>query len=141
MKQPKIIELKRIDDTIGKFEIRQWGALDATRYVATYPASLSLSGTKIGSYKMSEDILIDMFKYVSVILNDDIKIALNTRDLIDNHVGDFVTLQALTREMFDFNTGFFTNGNHLNFLTMIIKGVATAIGEIVTETSQKLSDR
>lgn len=135
MQKPKIIEITRLDGTIGKFEIRQWSAMDGMRFVTQYPSTLTLSATKVGNYVISEKLLIEMFAYVSVILGDDVKIELTTRDLIDNHVGDFMTLQALIREMFDFNTHFFTNGNHWSFLTSVIKGIADSLIEISQTSS------
>lgn len=136
MQQPKIIELERLDGTKGKFEIRQFNAMDGLKFVTQYPATLALGSTKVSTYKVSEDLVVEMFAYVSIVLNDDLKIALSSRDLINNHVGDLLTLETLMREMLDFNTRFFTSGNHLNFLTTVIRGVIDCLAEVNTETSQ-----
>ena len=137
MQKPKIVELTRLDGTIGKFEIRQFSAMDGMRFITQYPSTLTLSATKVGNYSISEKLMVEMFAYVSVILSDDMKIELTTRDLIDNHVGDFMTLQALIREMFDFNTHFFTSGNHLSFLTTIIRGITDTLIEMSQTSSDK----
>ena len=136
MQQPKIIELERLDGTVGKFEIRQFSAMDGLKFVTQYPATLALGSTKVSTYQVSEKLVVEMFAYVSVILDNDIKIALSTRDLIDNHVGDLLTLENLMREMLDFNTRFFTSGSHLSFLTTVIRGVVNCLAEVNTETSQ-----
>lgn len=134
MQKPLEIEIERLDGEKKNFRIRQFNAVDGLRFIAQYPALLAMSSTKAGNYALSEKILIEMFSFVDVVIGDQY-IPLSTKDLINNHVDDFITLNKILREMIDFNTHFFTNGKLWDLATQIIRGIAESLIEMSKDSS------
>lgn len=59
-----------------------------------------------GDYKENERLSEKMFQYVAVVLDDGKELLLKTRDLINNHVPDYMTGMKLEKAMVEHNVGF-----------------------------------
>lgn len=129
MKEPITVEYDLMDGQHKVYKIRQFPATECLRFVTLYPESIALSGTKVGNYNISEKLMVEMMAYVSVVCEGGLEVPLSTIDMINNHC-DFNVLQSLIREMFDFNTGFFTEGKVWSFLNQVIKGLTDSLIEM-----------
>lgn len=89
---------------------------------------------KIGNYEMSESIMYDLMKYVTVKTAGDVEIALDLPDLIDNHVTNAEMLLELERAMMEYNFSFFASGEISALASRVWKVAEDAIVQILTRS-------
>lgn len=89
---------------------------------------------KLGSYEMSESIMLDLMKYVTVKLENGVEIALDLPDLIDNHVTNAEMLLELERAMMEYNFSFFGHGEISALAEKVWKVAEGAIVRILTRS-------
>lgn len=116
-----------LSDASGKertFYISKFPAVAGREIVTKYPLS---NIPKIGEYQQSEDVMLKLMSFVEGVMPNGQRIALTTRDLINNHVGDWETLARVEWAMLEYNTSFFGKGLSSGFLESIGQKAATWI--------------
>lgn len=88
---------------------------------------------KLGDYKRSEELMFKLMRFVTVRpAPGGSEIALETPELIDNHVPGAETLIKLEKEMMQYSFDFFSEGKISNFLALIQKVADRKIMQIAT---------
>lgn len=135
MIEPKPLPLTLQNGTEKTFILSKFPAVAGREIVAKYPLS---NVPKLGDYDVSETTMLKLMAFVSIELDGGQAIPLSTRALIDNHVGDWLTLARLEFEMLEYNTGFFGKGLNSGFLTNIGPKLQAWITPILTGLSEQL---
>lgn len=134
MIEPKQIDVKLPEGGTKQYTISKIPAIPAREIIAKYP----LSGLpKVGDYAVNEETMLKMLAYVSVDISGS-KLALTTKELINNHVPDWETLARIEVAMLEYNCSFFRNGKVSTFLNSITKGLNKSIIEMLTASLQRL---
>lgn len=94
---------------------------------------------KIGGYDLSESIMLDLMKYVTVKLEGGVEIALDLPDLVDNHVTNAEMLLELERAMMEYNFSFFAHGEISALVERVLKVAEDLIVRILTRSSGQSS--
>lgn len=89
---------------------------------------------KLGNYELSESIMLDLMKYVTVKLDGGAEIALDLPDLVDNHVTNAEMLLELERAMMEYNFSFFERGEISALAEKVWKVAESAIVQILTRS-------
>lgn len=105
-----------VTDSEGKersFILSKFPAIQGREIISKYPVS---NMPKLGDYTVSEETMLKLMRFVAVELPGGIKQILDSRDLINNHVGDWETLAKIEMAMMEKNCSFFRNGRISDFL-------------------------
>ncbi len=105
-----------ITDSAGivrNFTLSKFPAVQGREIIAKYPTS---NMPKLGDYSVSEEIMLKLMSFVAVELPGGIIQRLESRALVDNHVGDWETLAKIEMAMMEKNCSFFRNGRISDFL-------------------------
>lgn len=119
------------------FIIHKFDAISGREIVTQYPIS---GMPKIGEYKVNEEIMFKLMAFVSV-RTGETKIALQTRELIKQHVPDWETLARLEWAVMEYNCSFFANGKASSFLDDLLTNIPASITSILIHLSEQLSQR
>lgn len=114
-----------------KFILSKFPAIAGREIVANYPFS---GLPKIGDYKLNEATMLQLMCYVAVPVEGGMPINLVTRELIDNHVGDWERLAQIEYEMMVYNCSFFKDGRASNFLDGLAQKAEVWISQILTNS-------
>lgn len=88
---------------------------------------------KLGDYRRSEELMFKLMRFVTVRpAPGGQEIALETPELIDNHVPGAETLIKIEKEMMQYSFDFFSEGKISNFLALIQKVADKKIMQIAT---------
>lgn len=129
MIEPKEIQLKNQKGEIKTFVITKFPAVAGREIVTKYPVS---NIPKIGEYKQSEEIMLKLMTYVGVVTSAGTTQMLTTRDLVDNHCGDWETLGRLEWAQLEYNCSFFAKGLSSGSLESISQKAVTWISKMLT---------
>lgn len=130
-----LLEPKEINIDGKNFILSKFPAIAGREIIAKYP----LTGLpKIGDYQLNEETMFKLMAYVAVKIND-IKIPLNTPELINNHTGNWETLAKIEVAMMEYNCSFFQNGRVSTFLNDTAQNIPRWIIKTLTSLSQQLS--
>ncbi len=88
------------------------------KVAALYPTA---NLPKVGDYKVSEEVMLDLFKYVAIQHEDGRQQQLSTMALIANHVPDAMTGLQLEARMLAKNFDFFGKGGLSASLTRFLE--------------------
>lgn len=124
-------------DIDGKtYILTKFPAVAGREIIALYP----MSGLpKIGDYKVNEETMLKLMKYVHVKLQNGQSLALGSRDLIDNHVTSWETLAKIEMAMMEYNCSFFQDGRLSTFLNDTAQKIPAWISKILTAFSAQSS--
>ena len=123
--EPKTHPVKMPDGTERTFVLSKFPAIAGREIIALYPVT---NIPKVGEYQQSEEIMLKLMAYVAVQpAGGSDPIRLTTAALVNNHVGDALTLMGLEAAMLDYNFGFFARGKLSGFLESFTPKVATWI--------------
>lgn len=136
MIEPKKVSVTGIDGKSYDYIISKVPATVGREIVATYPVA---NAPKIGEYKVSEEIMLKLMSYVSVVLSDGKQIQLKTKALVDNHCPDWEVLAKLEMSMLEYNTSFFGVGKVSGLLTGLKQNIRQLITQILTDLSEQSS--
>jgi hypothetical protein len=125
--QPKEITIEFEDEEL-KFNISKFPATVGREIIAKYPIS---NMPKIGDYKVSEETMLLLMKYVERVYPDRVQ-ELTNKSLVDNHVPSWEVLAKLEMLMIDYNCSFFRNGKGLDFLKKLQTLAEPKIIEMLT---------
>lgn len=103
MIEPKEVSVTGIEGESRKYLISKVPATVGREIVATYPVA---NAPKVGSYDVSEAIMLKMMAYVSAVNSEGQEIPLKTKALVDNHCPDWQILAKLEMAMLEYNTSF-----------------------------------
>lgn len=118
-----------------KFNISKFPATVGREVIAKYPIS---NMPKVGDYKVSEETMLLLMKYVQRVYPDRVQ-ELSNIDLINNHIPSWEVLTKLEFLMIDYNCSFFRNGKGLDFLKKLQSLAEPKIIEMLTVLSGKSS--
>lgn len=114
--EPQELTLKDQRGTERTFVISKFPAIAGREIVTKYPVS---NIPKIGEYKVSEEIMLKAMSFVGVKIDGGQTLQLTTRELVDNHVGDWETLAKLEWAILEYNVSFFGSGLNSDFFESI----------------------
>ncbi len=135
--EPKQVTVTDIGGNNHTFTVSKLPATIGREVVATYPVS---AVPKIGDYGVNEKIMLKMMKYVSV-EKDGGDMALENKDMINNHCADWQVLAKLEMAMLEYNTSFFGDGKVSKLLEGFGEKVQQLILKTLTDFSAQLSQR
>lgn len=124
MLEPKELSLTDASGKVRNFIISKFSAIAGREIVTKYPVS---NIPKLGDYQQSEEVMLKLMAFVQAVPDEGAPIALTTRALIDNHVGDWETLAKIEWAMMELNCSFFNKGLSSGFLESISQKAATWI--------------
>jgi hypothetical protein len=135
LRDPKEITIVDGEEKEHKFFLSKMPAVEGLEIMARYPVSLASSAIpKIGDWGVVQDLQDKIMKYVAVDINGRL-MPLNTRALVDNHVGDWECLARLLKAEVEYNNSFFRKGTISNFLGEVFQTYLTKISEMLTTSS------
>lgn len=132
--QPKEVTIEFEGEEL-KFNISKFPATVGREIISKYPIS---NMPKIGDYKVSEETMLLLMKYVERVYPDRVQ-ELSNKALVDNHIPSWEVLAKLEVLMIDYNCSFFRNGKGLDFLKKLQTLAEPKIIEMLTVLSGKLS--
>lgn len=138
--KPKEIEIKDLDDNVHKYTISRFNALDGRKIISQYPIA---NAPKLGDYQMSEDLMREAFKHVSVNI-DGTQTLLETKEMINAFVPDATVQMRLEFALMEYNTNFFGQGGKSGFLNFLLKkalGVLLESFPMLTGSLQSFSQK
>ena len=138
MIEKKEISVKCIDGTEKAFLISKFPAIAGREIVTQYPIS---NIPKVGSYKVSEEIMLKLMCYVGVELEGGTVQMLTTKVLVDNHVPDWEALGRIEVAMLGHNTSFFLKGKISSFSDTIKANAGQLISSTLTDLLAQLSQQ
>lgn len=130
MIDPKDITITDINGTERQYRISRIPYLDGGREICSQ--YVTTATPKLGNYGENEKLAEKMFKYVSVILDDGRELQLTTRQLVNNHIPDFITGVKLEEEMVSHNLGFSLAGKVHEFQSDLSATIKQWITSILT---------
>jgi hypothetical protein len=101
--------LKPIEKEInGKvFILSKFPAVEGREIAAIYTDSALF---KNDNYGLSESTMLKLMCYVGIPVSGSNPVRLVTKELVNNHVGDWETLIKIEKEMIEYNCSFFKDG-------------------------------
>lgn len=129
--EPKELELDGKTFILSKFPAVA-GREIITQYVPT-------AMPKAGDYQSNETIMLKLMAYVAV--RDPasgVETRLQTRALVDNHVGSWETLMRLEVAMMEYNCSFFADGRASAFFEGIAQKAPQFLQQTLTPLLQQL---
>ena len=105
-------------------------AVAGRRIVTQYPMS---GMPKIGNYEENEKLMYELLSYVAVELDTGVKILLNEKSLIDNHLCDAEMLLRVEKAMLEYNFSFFDLGEISASLKNIVQIAPEKISSILMD--------
>lgn len=137
MLQPKPLTLKRQDGTERTFILSKFPAVDGREIVAKYPVA---NLPKLGDYAVSEATMLKVMGFVGVELEGrETPLLLSTRELVNNHAGDWETLAKLEWAMLEYNCSFFGQGLTSGSFAAWMDKAKPLISQILTALSEQSS--
>ena len=118
-----------------RFVLSKFPAIAGREIVTQYPLTAI---PKVGEYKANEAVMLKLMGYVGV-PNGDRPIMLTTRELIDNHVGDWEILAQLEIAMLEYNCSFFGDGRASTFFDVIARKVTVFLSQTLTASQAQSS--
>lgn len=132
MLKPEEIQIEDMDGVEKTYTITRIPATYAREIVHQYPTS---SLPKLGDYVVNEKMCFKMMTYVYAHTADGRKIALDSRDKIDNHVNDWEALARLELAMVQHNTSFLKRAANSNFFENLTAKLISLISQTLTTSS------
>jgi hypothetical protein len=130
----KRIPVKGRDGDEREYYISHFPAVAGREIVTQYPVTAM---PKIGEYKTNEALMLRVLSYVAAIVPDgeggDRVVQLTTRELVDNHAGDYERLLRLEWAMMEYNTSFFGQGKGSTFFAGIEAKAKALISQTLTD--------
>lgn len=137
MIQPKELQLTLSNGTERTFVLHKFPAVAGREIVAKYPVA---NMPKIGDYGVSEATMLKALAFVGVrVEGRDAPLMLESRALVDNHVGDWETLARLEWAMLEYNCSFFGNGLNSASLEAWVEKARPLISQMLTALSAQSS--
>jgi len=95
---------------------------------------------KVGDYAVNEAMMFKILSYVSVATKAGSQ-RLTTRELIDNHVPDLLTLELIEKEMAKYNWDFFLGEELSNLRERFFRILSIWLTKIMTDSLQQSSNQ
>jgi hypothetical protein len=128
----ELIEPKETEINGRTFVISKFNAVDGREIITQYP----LSGMpKLGDYKTNEGLMLKIMSFAEAKTESGINIRLSTKELVNNHCGDWETLIKLEWEMIQYNCSFFQDGKSADFFQRLTSLAEQKITEMLTRLS------
>ena len=130
-----------VTDMAGKPYIYLISKIPAT-YAREIVAKWTLNSLpRIGEYDVNHEMMMKLMSYVAIPSADKTKapLRLTTRELVDNHVPDLLTLEKLEKEMGEYNWGFFPTEALSNLKERFLRIFSIFLTQILTASLQQSS--
>jgi hypothetical protein len=131
-----LLEPKHVVIQGRNFILSKFPATAGREIVSKYPLSAI---PKLGDYGVNEETMFKLMSYVAVDLGNNNIQTLITRQLIDQHTGDWETLIRVEKEMLTYNCSFFQNGEASTLLKGFAQKLPQSLTRILTDSLQQLS--
>ncbi len=118
-----------------KFILSNFPAVEGIEIVSTFPMSAL---PKIGDLATCQGMMLKIMHYVAVETGGTLT-RLSTRDLVNNHCGDWATYAKVVWKMMEKNCSFFRDGRGYDFLESLTAMIARKISETLTHLSVQSS--
>lgn len=89
---------------------------------------------KLGDYNVNEAMMFKILSYVGVLLPNGSTMRLVTRELIDSHVPDLLTLEMLEKEMAKYNWDFFLGEEYSDLKSRFFRIFNIWLTQILTDS-------
>jgi len=94
---------------------------------------------KMGVYEINHEMMMKIMSYVAVPVKGGQPLRLTTRDLVDNHAPDLLTLATLEKEMSNYNWGFFLDESLSSLKARISRIFGIWLTKILTDSFRQSS--
>jgi hypothetical protein len=132
----KFIEPKEIIIDNVKYIISKFPAIAGREIIAGYPLSAI---PKLSEYHQNEAIMLKLMKYVAKPIEGRDLMALDSRELIDNHVKSWESLMAIERAMIEYNCSFFRDGRISKLLSDFAQNIPQFLSKILMDVLLQFS--
>lgn len=136
MIKPERVTLTTISGKEKNFVLSKVPAIQAREIALQYPTSAL---PKIGDYKINEQLMFKLLRYVGVELSDGNVMLLDTPEKINNHVEEWEDLIKLEGMMVAYNFSFFRDGKGLTSLSGFVQTLKPLITEMLTDILRRSS--
>lgn len=126
MIEPKTFVVKTPGGAERTFILTKFPAIAGREIIAKYPVS---NIPKVGEYPQSEEVMLKLMAFVAVQPAEGAPIMLSTAALVDNHVGDAISLMTIEAAMLEYNFGFFARAKLSGFLESFAPKAAAWISQ------------
>lgn len=99
---------------------------------------ISTAAPKIGDYEKNQALAEIMFSHIAVVQDNGTELILTTKELVNNHVPDFVTGIRLEEAMLEHNVGFSVIGKILEYRDQWRENLPGLITRILTILRESL---
>lgn len=128
-------EYKDVNIGDKNYRLHKMTSRAAREYITQISSIVPFKG--LGDYKLNEELLLKMLKFVGVVLQDGNVLYLTTPELVDNHT-IIETLLLLEKEMIVYNFGFFPLGKILGSFEGFAQKLPPLISKILTDSLGQL---
>lgn len=133
--KPEPFPLKNGDGREINFIISNFPAVEGVEIVSTFPMSAL---PKVGDLAMFQGVMLKIMNYVAV-ENNGVLIRLTTKDLVNNHCGDWETYVKVIWKMMEKNCSFFRDGRGCDFFESMTQMILRKISETLIRLSEQSS--
>lgn len=144
MIKEKSYTLEDMDSNELEVILSRFPATIGREIAAKYPMA---NLPRIGDYKVSEQTMLELMKYVAVrprdasgkVIEGAALIELKTQALVDNHTRDAETCMKIEMAMLEYNFSFFRKGRISDFLGEFVQMIVGKILEMSNPSSEPSS--
>lgn len=105
--EPKNVTIEGVDGKERSFIISKFPAIQGREIMEQYPYA---NAPKFGNYPLAQELSLKMMCFVAVDIGSGVIQKLNLPLLVDQHVGDWITIKKIEDAMIAYNGGFFQSG-------------------------------
>lgn len=134
--QPKTVNIECADGTSRAYVIGKFDAITGREIITQYPITAM---PKIGNYKANEELALKVLSFVAVVNGEGHETRLITRELVNNHVPDWLAMMRLEAAVLEYAVGPFALGKASTFFAAIEAKAKALISQTLTEWSERSS--
>lgn len=141
LNEPKEVSIVGGDGKTRKFVLGKVPWLSGGRKMCMmYPTTAITSAIpKFGEYAPNEEMAVIMYKHIDVITEDGNRYRLETPELVNNHLTDFMGNVRLEAAMLEHNLGFSVAGKMFGFLETLTQAIEQSTSKILTALLEQSS--
>lgn len=133
--KPELFTVTDADGNDRNFIVSNFDAVEGREIVTQWFMSAL---PKVGDYPTNKEMMLKIMSYVAVDINGNIQ-RLTTEALVNNHCGDWETLEIVEMKMMEKNCRFFQNGKAQNFFDRLTRMALEKVSEMLTISSEASS--
>lgn len=134
--QAKTVDIECADGTTRSYVIGKFDAITGREIITQYPITAM---PKIGDYKANEGLALKVLSFAAAVNDAGQETRLVTRELVNNHVPDWLAMMRLEAAVLEYNVGPFALGKASTFFAGIEAKAKALIFQTLTEWSDRSS--